>query len=159
MRKLSLALLLLALTACGGGTPATGSDSTGATSSAVASAEAVPSAVASPMAVPSENATSIGTIGGNMGGGEAGGAIEQQALQTLQTQFGVNTAAFTLQGKEQTEWSDGSLGCPDPAAMYMQVITPGYKLTYTDGARTYELHTNDSGSQVVWCENGKPRQP
>lgn len=157
MRKLALAALLLTLTACGAATPA-GNDSTGAASpSAAASAAPASSAAAQPSMAPSESATSIGTIGGgDMAGGDD---VERQALAALQSQFNVNTASLTLQNKEQVEWSDGSLGCPAPDMMYAQVITPGYKLTYSDGSQSYELHTNESGSQVVWCENGKPKTP
>ena len=29
---------------------------------------------------------------------------------------------------QRVEWRDSSLGCPKPGAMYMQVITPGYRV-------------------------------
>lgn len=167
MRKLALALLLLTLTACGAATPSTGSDSTGATSPAaetpaasMAASPAATSAVSDPSLppqVPQETTTSIGVIGGSNNAG-ATDEIERQALAVLTQQLNQPVDAFTLQSKEPVEWSDGSLGCAAPDMMYMQVITPGYKLTYTDGAQTYELHTNDTGSQIIWCENGKPRQ-
>ncbi len=36
----------------------------------------------------------------------------------------VNTVAITL--AEEMTWSDASLGCPQPGAMYPQVLTPGF---------------------------------
>ena len=163
MRTLALALLLLTLTACGAAATAPGSDTTGATAPAAetpAASSAATSAASDPSlppAVPQETATSIGVIGGSNNAG-ATDEIERQALAVLTQQLNKPVDAFTLQSKEPVEWSDGSLGCAAPDMMYMQVITPGYKLTYTDGAQTYELHTNDTGSSIIWCENGKPRQ-
>lgn len=161
MRRLALALLLLTLTACGAATPATDGDSTGAASPAAQSpaASAAPSLAAQPSeaALPAETSTSIGTIGGG-GNAGAGDEVERQAQATLARQLNVAPETLVLQNKEETEWSDGSLGCAVPDMMYAQVITPGYKLTYTNGGQTYELHTNQNGSQVVWCENGRPRE-
>lgn len=159
MRRFASALLLLTLTACGAATTPTGGDSTGAMSPAAQSpaASAAPSDAALPSsaAQPAETATSIGTIGG----GNAGAAdeVERQAQATLARQLNIAPETLILQNKEEVEWSDGGLGCASPDMMYAQVITPGYKLTYSDGGQNYELHTNQNGTQVVWCENGKPR--
>lgn len=163
MRHLALGLLLLLLAACGAATPTTGSDSTGATAPAVDTPVTLPatspeaSDAALPPQVPQETATSIGVIGGSNNGGAAD-EVERQALAVLARQLNQPVEAFQLQNKEAVEWSDGSLGCAQPDMMYTQVITPGYKLTYSDGAQTYVLHTNETGSQVVWCENGKPKE-
>lgn len=158
MRRLASALLLLTLTACGAGTTAPG-DSTGAASPATQSpmASAAPSDAALPSqaAQPAETATSGGAVGGGNAG--TGDEVERQAQATLARQLNVAPETLTLQNKEEVEWSDGGLGCASPDMMYAQVITPGYKLTYSDGGQNYELHTNQNGSQVVWCENGKPR--
>ena len=147
MRKLALALLVLTLTACGSAQTTTGTDSTGASSPAS-------SDVTLPEPVPSQAPSSGGAIGGDASSGDQ---VERQALAALQTQFKLDTSGFKLVNKEQVEWNDGSLGCAAPDMMYTQVITPGYKLTYSDGSQTYELHTNNDASQVVWCKNGKPQ--
>lgn len=160
MRKLASALLLLTLTACGGAVAPTGDDSTGAASPSAAAVESsAPMASASPASndaglpspAPSEAATSVGTIGGNAG---AADEVERQALQALETQFNVNTGGLTLQNKEQVEWSDGSLGCASPDMMYMQVITPGYRVTLEHGGQRYVVHT-DRGRRAVRCDTPK----
>lgn len=91
------------------------------------------------------------------GGSLPAGSVELAAAQALAPQIGVALETLQLSSKEPQEWSDSSLGCPDPATMYMQVITPGYKLTFTDGANTYQVHTDESGRQAVLCENGAPK--
>lgn len=164
MRTLAFGFLLLILTACGAAAPAsnTGSDTTG-TSSAGASTAASTAPSNAPSAAPSTAAetptgsgSSVGDAGGfnNQGGKDA---VEQQALAQLSTLFNKPASAFTLQDRTEKEWSDSSLGCPDPATMYMQVITPGFQLTYTDGTRTYQVNTNEDGSRALVCDNGKPQ--
>ncbi len=51
---------------------------------------------------------------------------------------------------EEKEWSDSSLGCPQKDMMYMQVITPGYLITLSDGVKEYTYHT-DISTKAVSC--------
>lgn len=86
----------------------------------------------------------------------AQGRIVLQAISQIAAQTGVQASNLSLQSAEETEWSDGSLGCPDPATSYIQVITPGYKVVLTDGTRTYNIHASQQGN-AVWCDNGTPK--
>lgn len=52
---------------------------------------------------------------------------------------------------EAVEWSDASLGCPQPGQMYAQVVTPGYRVVLEADGQTYEYHT-DRGNTAVPCE-------
>jgi hypothetical protein len=153
IRSLTTGLLLLALTACGAAAPAA-DDSTGAAPAASPAASAP--AASEPVASPS---TSAG-LNGDLSGGSAAPTDEvtTQAAAFLATQLNTAAADLQLQSREEVEWNDSSLGCPAPDMMYMQVITPGFKLTYSDGTQTYELHTDADGSNVVWCDNGTPKQ-
>ena len=158
MRKLALAFLLVTLTACGSAATGNGTDSTGATAP---SAAASPAVVASPQASPVEidipvNASPSGKLSTDSGGNSP--TLETRASAALAAHLNKSSDALTLVSKEPTEWSDGSLGCPRPDTMYIQVITSGYKLTYSDGAQTYAIHTDESGTQTVWCENGQPQE-
>jgi hypothetical protein len=56
---------------------------------------------------------------------------------------------------EAVDWSDTSLGCPQPGMMYAQVITPGYRVVLEAEGKQYNYHT-DEGQFVVLCEKGKP---
>jgi hypothetical protein len=153
MRKVASALLLLALTACG--SAATGTDSTGASTPAASPA---PSAVASPAAsapMPSMSGELTAPEGSAASGDSS--AVDLKGSQMLAAKLNTSADTLKLVSKEQTEWSDSSLGCPDPATMYMQVITPGWKLTYNDGARDYDVRSNQDGSLMVWCDGGAPK--
>ena len=55
---------------------------------------------------------------------------------------------------EPVEWSDASLGCPEPDTMDTQVVTPGFRLVFEHQVRSHEYHTDRDGSNVVACEDG-----
>ena len=137
MKRIACALLMvLALVGCG--SPAASNTGAAATAAPAGSSAVVATTVA-PAAMPL-----------------AAGSVEEKALQALAKRTGVEASALQLTGKEEQEWSDSSLGCPDPAAMYLQVITPGYKLTFSDGTKSYAVHTDDTASRLVLCERGQP---
>jgi hypothetical protein len=84
------------------------------------------------------------------------GSPEAKAVQALAEQIGAAATTLQLTAMEEREWPDPGLGCPDPAAMYAQVITPGFMFTFSDGAKTYAVHTDATAENVVLCESGKP---
>jgi hypothetical protein len=84
------------------------------------------------------------------------GSIEARAADNLSKKAGIDVTSLKLTAKESQEWNDSSLGCPAKGMMYMQVITPGYKLTFSDGGKTYDVHTDESGGKAVWCQNSTP---
>jgi hypothetical protein len=79
----------------------------------------------------------------------------QLAIEDLAGQLGVEPEEIRLISVEAMEWSDASLGCPQPDMMYAQVITPGYKVVLEAQGERYEYHT-DTATDVVLCqpENG-----
>lgn len=83
------------------------------------------------------------------------GSPEDEALQALATQIGAAANTLQLTGIEAQDWNDSSLGCAGDG-MYTQVITPGFKYTFSDGTKTYAVHSDTTGSSMVLCENGKP---
>ncbi len=147
MRKALLIIVLLLLTACGGaapgGEPAGGQAGTSPTAPAAVTSAAVATAPAAVTVPPAASPL-------------AAGSVEAKAVDILGKKVGVDAAKLSLVSKEATEWSDSGLGCRAEGMMYLQVITPGYKLTFTDGSKTYEVHSDESGASAVWCDNGKP---
>ena len=72
------------------------------------------------------------------------------AREDLARRLGLAPEAIRLVSVEAVEWSDTSLGCPQPGMMYAQVITPGFRVVLEAGGETYEYHT-DAGRFVVLC--------
>ncbi len=83
--------------------------------------------------------------------------IERAKDDLVQT-TGAESDAVTVVSTEEVEWSDSSLGCPDPDAMYAQVITPGYLLVLESDGNTFNYHTGaDPDGPLVQCtEDGTP---
>ncbi|WP_026369158.1 hypothetical protein [Kallotenue papyrolyticum] len=79
----------------------------------------------------------------------------QLALQMLAGTLGCRPEAIEVIDAEAVEWPDSSLGCPQPGMMYMQVITPGYRVVLEHGGQRYTFHT-DAGRRAVRCDAGRP---
>ncbi len=85
--------------------------------------------------------------------------ILARIVSALAADLGVDVASLTLRESQAVEWNDTSLGCPDPATTYLQVITPGYRLVFADAAdQTYPIHTNLDAAPILLCTAGQPRE-
>jgi hypothetical protein len=78
--------------------------------------------------------------------------VIQAALDAASAQLGVPSDNLLVLMTAQRDWSDSSLGCPEPGRAYAQIITPGYVVTVDtdDLANEVEVHT-DRGSRAVIC--------
>lgn len=56
-------------------------------------------------------------------------------------------------GYNREDFSDSSLGCPQPNIRYLQVITPGYQIQLEAGGQQYDYRTNLTGTRVTLCTN------
>ena len=56
---------------------------------------------------------------------------------------------FSVQNARAVDWPDSSLGCPQPGMMYLQVITPGFKVMLKAGEEIYPVHVG--GTRAVVC--------
>jgi hypothetical protein len=80
------------------------------------------------------------------------GDVVAAAREYLADQLDIPTQEVEPVLVEPAEWSDASLGCPEPGKAYAQVITPGYRIVLRVGEREYELHSDREGLIVVICE-------
>lgn len=51
-------------------------------------------------------------------------------------------------------WPDSSIGCPQPGRAYLQVITPGHKVTLRADGRIYVVH--EAKNRAFVCQSTKP---
>jgi hypothetical protein len=79
-------------------------------------------------------------------------AIILQAKNDLSQKTGTDLEKIIVLEVEIVEWSDGSLGCPQPGVMYTQVLTPGYRILLEDNQKKYEYHSSRD-VYVIYCEN------
>jgi hypothetical protein len=84
------------------------------------------------------------------------GPLTTVAKQMLARDTGVAEADITVKSVDAVEWRNSSLGCPKNGVMYMQVITPGYRIVLSAQGTDYNFHT-DMNDRVVKCE--RPETP
>ncbi len=88
---------------------------------------------------------------------EAPSEVVEAAREHVATQMDISTEAMEVVATAAVEWSDASLGCPDPGKLYAQVITPGYRIILEVEGREIEVHTDQEGRNVVICNGSRDR--
>jgi len=165
MRKIALLApaLLLALVACGQAVP-TASQPPAATSAAQSAtqpaATTAPTEAPAPTSAPAPTAEPAGSPapGGSGASIRPPEALVETAQQRLAQHLGVPEDKLMLQSANRREWPDSALGCPQADQAYLQVVTPGYELMFSDASQsqTYAVHTGEDGDQMVLCEDNQP---
>jgi hypothetical protein len=108
---------------------------------------ASPSARYTPAAAPSptQSIASAPTVAAPAGAANALSAVRRDLAQRLN----LTETRIILIRAEAVDWPDSSLGCPQPGMMYLQVITPGYRLVLGADGVSAEYHTDATGRFVV----------
>ncbi len=77
------------------------------------------------------------------------------AVRVVAERSGVAAGSVVQRFASQVEWPDSCLGCAAPGTACATVITPGYRLVLEADGRSYTVHTDATGRNLVVCE----RQP
>ncbi|MET0659165.1 MAG: hypothetical protein ABW110_13520 [Steroidobacteraceae bacterium] len=80
---------------------------------------------------------------------EQAAAVKRARTALAEKEGDASPAQYTIAAIEAKEWSDSSLGCRTPGAMYQQVITRGYVVLLRAGEQTREVHV--AGDHAVVC--------
>jgi len=70
--------------------------------------------------------------------------------------LGVAPEAIAVQGIEETEFPDTSLGVPEPDRIYARAITPGHTIKLAVESQAYEYRASDERLAFVPQEGGAP---
>jgi hypothetical protein len=87
--------------------------------------------------------------------GDGSGAPVSAAQADHAYRLGTDAAEISVVAADAVDWSDGSVGCPEPGRAYPQVITPGYRIILDAGGTTYEYHASRT-RPPFYCENPRP---
>lgn len=66
--------------------------------------------------------------------------LAKLAAETLAAELNVPIDSIEVDTVRAVEWRDSSIGCPQPGQSYLQVITPGHKITLRVGGRFHFVH-------------------
>ena len=92
----------------------------------------------------------VGDEGGT-GGGEVPDELLAEIVDHLLAATGAERAAVEVLRAQAVTWRDGSLGCPEPGMMYMQVLTGGYWVILRHSGREYDYRAGRGGGFLL-CE-------
>ena len=96
------------------------------------------------------------------GSSAAAQAAGEQARAAAANQLHAQASEFKVVTIEPAQWSDSSLGCRKPNAMYQQVVSSGYVVVLEREGKRHQV--NVAGSRAVICDvatriTGTVRQP
>lgn len=77
--------------------------------------------------------------------------------QDLSSKFDVAIDEIEVLAIEEMNWRDSSLGCPQPDMAYLQVITPGFRITLSVDRKIFYYHSRDI-SHFLLCQNPSQEQ-
>ena len=72
------------------------------------------------------------------------------AAETLAVELGIPVSSIRIDTVRAVEWRDSSIGCPQPGEGYLQVITPGHKITLRAGGRVHTIH--EANGRAFLCK-------
>ncbi len=79
------------------------------------------------------------------------------AAETLAVELSIPVSSIQIDTVRAVEWRDSSIGCPQPGVGYLQVITPGHKITLRAGGRVHTIH--EANGRAFMCKLRKePRR-
>ena len=80
------------------------------------------------------------------------------AVAHLAAELDISPEEVSVLSSEPVEWSDASLGCPQPGMMYAQVLTPGYRFILEALGEQYAVHTDRTGRSLLTCQSASPHE-
>lgn len=80
--------------------------------------------------------------------------VAKLAVAALAKDLGIAADKIQVDTVRTVNWPDSSIGCPQPGRAYMQVITPGHKVSLRADGRIYVVH--EAKGRAFVCEKTKP---
>ena len=80
----------------------------------------------------------------------AAATLGVQAQEDLSQLLGISLDEVTVVSVEAVQWPDSSLGCPEEGMMYLQMVTPGYRIVVAGEGQEYVYHTDHN--RAVRCD-------
>jgi hypothetical protein len=74
-----------------------------------------------------------------------GSSQASRAIQIVAERTGIPPEQLSVVAQEEVDWPDSSLGCPQPGANYLQVITPGVRIVIQGAGQTFHVHGDTQG--------------
>lgn len=80
-------------------------------------------------------------------------AAARVAIDTLATELRIPKDQVLVDTVREVEWRDSSLGCPKPGVAYLDVISPGHRVTLRVDRQVHVVH--EAGNRAFVCVQTK----
>ena len=80
--------------------------------------------------------------------------VAQLAIDALAAELQIAKEGILVDTIRAVNWPDSSLGCPQPGRAYLQVVTPGHKVTLRADGRIHVVH--EAKGRAFVCEKTRP---
>ncbi len=80
---------------------------------------------------------------------------EAVAISTVAAQTGLAPDQLNIISSEAVNFSDASLGCPQPGMAYPQVITPGYRVLVEGGGQNFDVRVSGRRGRICDAPRSK----
>lgn len=80
-------------------------------------------------------------------------SLADLAINTLADEFDVPVTTISVDSIRAMEWRDSSIGCPQPGQAYLQVITPGHRISLRMDGQMYFVH--EANGRAFVCKKTK----
>jgi hypothetical protein len=85
-----------------------------------------------------------------------GDAYAERAVMVVAAEVNLAPEAVTVVGIEPVDWPDAGLGCPLPGMVYLQKVTPGFRVTLSAAGTEYAVHMDEAGTAIICLPDGTP---
>jgi hypothetical protein len=82
---------------------------------------------------------------------EAPDGVLAPVVADAATRAGSDTSAVSVVSAEPADWSDGSLGCPEPGVLYTQALVSGWRIVVRVGDQEVDYRVTGPGAFRI-CE-------
>lgn len=79
--------------------------------------------------------------------------VARAAIEALAAELQVSKETILVDTVRAVDWPDSAIGCPQPDRAYLQVITPGHKVSLRHEGRIYVVH--EAGGKAFVCHKTK----
>jgi hypothetical protein len=79
--------------------------------------------------------------------------VARAAIEALAAELQVSKESILVDTVRAVDWPDSAIGCPEPDRAYLQVVTPGHKVSLRHEGRIYVVH--EAGGKAFVCQKTK----
>ncbi len=79
--------------------------------------------------------------------------LAQLAVRTLADELGIDADQISVDTVRKVDWRDSSYGCPQPGQAYLQVISPGHRITLRARGAIWFVH--ESSGRAFVCQRSR----